>query len=452
MRKLVLINPKCESGVITFNEPLGLGIIAALTPDNYEVEIIDEHFEDFNYMPCDIVGITSTTASINRAYSLSKIYMDKGIPVIMGGIHASLLPEEAIIHCTSVVIGEVELFWEELINDFERSKLKKFYGTLNNQTNRKIISPERSIFKKYQYPVASIETSRGCPNKCSYCSVVAFYKSSYYERPAEDIIEEIKKTDKKLIFFTDDNFIGNLDNKTRIIQILTSLISLKKKWYAYATISIINHPDLLILIKKSGCVMLFIGFETDNKIELEHSGKLVNSLVLKNKNIDECVKILHKYRIPVMGGFIYGLDSDNIETMSLRLEYIFNSRLNWFSICLLTPYPETYLHKRLKGQNRLTHHNYPDDWHLYNYTHVLYKPKNFSSEELTDFFIKSSSKYYTEENVKKLLYQTISDTRSLKKTYYFYVWVANHWKSISKFKIMKTFFKICSVLYERKIS
>ncbi|MDD2637076.1 MAG: radical SAM protein, partial [Bacteroidales bacterium] len=326
MKKLILINPTIEGAAITFNEPLGLGIVAALTPDSYDVELIDEHFEDFSFIECDLVGITATTASITRAYNIASLYLEKGIPVIIGGFHATLTPDEAINYCTSIVVGQAELSWPQVIIDFENNNLKKIYGkTINKCSSTKIIKANREIFQKYRYPSASIETSRGCPRNCEFCSVASFYNSNYFVRPINDIIEEIKTINNKLVFFTDDNFIGDLSDKERIIKLLTSLIPLKKKWYAYATINIIEHKDILRLLKKSGCVMLFIGFETLDVSELDNSQKTINHQILNKYDLQKCVKILHKYRISVMGGFIYGLDTDSVSTMSIRQKIIIES-------------------------------------------------------------------------------------------------------------------------------
>jgi len=441
MKKILLINPTLPDRVFTFNEPIGLGIVAALTPENYDIELIDENFEAFRFIKCDIVAITATTASVNRAYEISKIYNDLNIPTVIGGIHASLKPDEAGLYFTSVVIGDAELCWKEVIKDFENNALKKYYGSKNiSLKTRSIVVPRRDIFSKYNYPASTIETSRGCPFNCDYCSIVSFYGKTFFERPENELIEELKVLKNKLVFFSDDNFIGKISNKERLIRILNAMIPLNIKWYAFASANVIKYPDMLKLLQKSGCVMLHIGFESDELSAMNEVNKTTNYDIFNKYSIKNCVDILHKYKISVMGSFIFGFDSDTLESMKLRLKRIEQSGIDWFSINILTPLPGSALFNRFLDNNRILFNNYPYDWQFYNYTKTLYTPKQFTNSELDVFFENAITLFNTKKTYMRMVF-SIFKLRSICKTYYLYVWIINHWKEVNNYRYVKMFLR-----------
>jgi len=441
MKKLLLIYPRVEYGIYTFNEPLALGIIAALTPDNYEIELIDENYENFEFKSCDLVGITATTPSVNRAYYISSVFQKHNIPTVIGGIHVSLLPHEAINYCSSVVVGDAEQSWPQLIKDFESGNMKKIYGALQTNEVHHIVTPIRKIYNKYPYQAATVESSRGCPRNCKYCSIVSFYKNKYYERDADDIINELKTLKNKTVFFSDDNFIGQLIKKKRLLYILNCIVPLKIKWYAFASANIIKHPDLLKLFQKSGCIMLYIGFESDEKQSLSEVNKL-NDYYLNNvdtKTIKNYVKTIHKYKIAVMGGFIYGFDSDTIESMKNRLERVQNSGVDWYSISLLTPLPGSSIFEKVNQENRLIYTDFPKDWSLYNYMKAVHNPLQITGEDMDNFVQQSHQLYFNEKYTKKRFFKTLLSLRSIKITYFFYLWVSHHWLHVGGFSFIKRF-------------
>jgi radical SAM superfamily enzyme YgiQ (UPF0313 family) len=439
MKKILLINPKSGYANFTFNEPLVMGVLAALTPDNYEIEFIDENFETFEYIHCDLVAITSITSTINRAYAIAEQYNENGIPTIIGGIHASHLPEEVSKYFTSVVMGDSEGVWQNLLNDFENNSLKKVYRNLDYRT-RHIVAPKRSIFKKYNYGAASIETSRGCSNTCEYCSIHSLFEHRRYKRPVEDIVAEIENIDKKVIFFTDDNFIGNFQDKERIEIILNVLTKYKKKWAAFCTLDIVKHPDLLELFKKSGCIILYIGIETDKIDTLTTINKSVNERILQQLSLKDCLNIIHTYSISVMGFLIFGFDTDqSIDEMHYRLKRINKSGLDWFVIFILTPVPGSQILKNLNEENRIVKNHYPQDWAYYNFINCVFSPKNFSDDKLDKFFIETNTYYYNRKNTFKRFIRTLINTRSLKNTAYLYIWVISNWNNIRNYWFMKIF-------------
>ncbi len=453
MKKLLLINPRAASSFagFTFNEPLVLGVLAALTPDTYEIEILDENFERFHYIPCDIVAITcSMTTAINRAYFISSEYQKQGIPTIIGGLHASYLPDEASQYFTSVVIGDAESVWEQVLMDFENNSLKKIYGDVENK-NRYIITPQRSIFNKYPYVSASVETSRGCNEVCEYCSVASLYKHKHFERPVEDIIEDIKTVTDKVIFFTDDNFIGNFKNKQRTITILEQIIPLKIKWAGFCTLDIIDHPDLLELFRKSGCIILFIGLETDESSTLDTITKPINLNILSQNRLKDCVKAIHRFHIPVMGFQIFGFDTDtSIKNMHLRLKRLNKSGLDWFVIFSLTPIPGSRIRKRFEKENRIIYNNYPEDWELYNFTNAVFRTKNFKPEELDEFFRQTNNYYYNRRNTLYRIIRTYFKTRNLQNTLLMFVWITHNWINIKHYWYSKYILSLAKLVLRNK--
>ncbi|MGM0650325.1 MAG: B12-binding domain-containing radical SAM protein [Bacteroidota bacterium] len=439
MKKILLINPKSGFAEFSFNEPLVLGVLAALTPDNYEVEFIDENFEPFTYTECDIVALTSSSSTINRAYGIAKEYTSNGIPAIIGGIHVSHLPDEAAHYVTSVVVGDAEGVWETILNDFENNALKKTYKNLDH-SNRFIVAPDRSIFKKYPYGAASIETSRGCTGSCDYCSIHALYNHRRYKRPVDEIVRDFETIDKGVVFFTDDNFLGNFHDKDRIKSILKALSKFNKKWAAFCTIEIIKHPDLLKLFKETGCIILYIGIETDKIDTLTSIRKSVNKRVFDNYSLKDCLKIIHSYSITVMGFLIFGFDSDqSLDEMHYRLKRIHKSGIDWIVIFILTPIPGSPVFHQLKDENRIIMNNYPEDWEKYDFTRAVFKPKHFQPETLNKFFISTNRFYFNRRNTLHRFFRTLKETKSLQTTVYLYIWVINNWSNVKKYWFMRVF-------------
>lgn len=442
-KKLLLINPNAGNGKFTFNEPLSLGILSALTPSHYIIELIDENFEDFEVKDCDLVAITATTASVNRAYRIASDYKKQGIPTIIGGVHASLNPDEASGYFTSVVIGDAENVWKLVISDFENKSLKKTYRSANQ--TRYIQEPDRKIFEKYKYPAHTVETSRGCIFDCDFCCVSKFHEKNYFERPINELLNELKKLKNKIVFFSDDNFIGRIHNKQRLLEILKLIANLNLKWYAFSSINIFYHQDILLQLKLSGCKMLHIGFESDDVQSLIEVKKSQNIHYFNENKIDDIVNCLHSFKISVMGGFIYGFDSDDPIIMRRRLDRIKKSKIDWFTINLLTPLPGSNLYNKFLTENRIQYKNYPKDWEHYNFSKAVFNPQKMSIADLNDFF-STSIRAYDNKLVTKRFFSTLLNTKSLTSTYYIYLWVVNHWANVRKNKIILLYLKTISII------
>jgi len=416
--KLLLINPLSTKriGLISVQEsiypPMSLGIIAALTPDNWDIEILDENFERFEFKEADFVGLTALTSQVSRAYEISKIYKDKGIPTVMGGIHVSVMPDEALEFADTVVIGEAESVWENIIKDFENTSLKnKYHGELKPLVN----SPQPRIdLYNPGYAFGSIQTTRGCPMSCDFCSVHTFNGKQYRPRSVADVVDEFEKIPQNNVYFVDDNFIGYSKKSTqRVIDICKEIIKrgIKKDWFCAASMNIAEHDEVLEYASKAGCRMIFLGIESELIDQLEATNKKLN-LKIGINNFSKVYAKLHEYEIAVLGAFIYGLDSDTPETISNRTDYIIKSDIDTMQASILTPLPGTPLFNRMLKDGRLLYTNFPEDWSRYDFVEVVYKPKLMSAETLSSEVKSAWRRLYDEKHLKRKFINALKSTKN----------------------------------------
>jgi radical SAM superfamily enzyme YgiQ (UPF0313 family) len=419
-RKLILINainPDTQRKSSYF-EPRVLGIIAALTPENWEIVFIDQNIEEFRYQDADLVGITAFTSSIYEAYRISTIYKDKNIPVVIGGIHATILPNEVINYANSAIVGDAETTWPLIIDDFEQNALKNIYY---GQKHDLFIAPKRTSYFN-QYYSATIETSRGCPMNCDFCSVPAIFHGKYYTRPIDDIINEIKNYPGKNIFFSDDNMYGISKKDNERFKLICSEIiknKIKKNWIGFASLNIANDSESLKLANQSGCKLLMIGFESEDIDILKSVNKTIN-LKFNSNQIHKLVKKIQSYHIGVIGGFIFGFDSDTEESISVRRNYINNLHLDIVSYVPLTPYPGTKLYLRLQNEHRLKYNSYPADWTYYNFNNFCSVHPKLDTESIKNIFISNRDELYSRKKVIKGLIISFLRTRNLKTVKHIY--------------------------------
>ena len=411
--KLLLINP---NNAFQKYPPLSLAIIASLTPKNWEVEILDNNFDKVTFKPADLVGITSFTCTANKAYEFAKLYRDNKVKVIMGGIHASILPDEALNYVDSVVIGEAEGIWDKVMTDLEKGELKKTYkAELLPYQNWPM--PRHDLLHK-SYTVGVIQTSRGCPFNCDFCSVSLFNGNQYRHRPVDEVIEELKTIKAKTIFILDDNILGvGKKNEERAMELFVKIkeANLNKSWFSFASINFADKPEILKAAAESGCYMIFIGFEAEEEEQLVEMNKNLNIKAGANSYIN-AVKRINKYKIYVMGGFIIGFDTDTKETILRRKKFILKNKINTVGLAYLTPLPVTVSYKELEKQNRIVNNNYPTDWNKYNFANVVYKPKNLTASELNKLFYEIIVSIYTKKNIFLRTFYTLLQTRSIRIT------------------------------------
>jgi radical SAM superfamily enzyme YgiQ (UPF0313 family) len=352
---------------------LTLTTLAALTPPDIEVKITDENVEPIDFEEeVDLVGITGMVMHATRAYEIAQRFRQRGIPVVMGGPHASSCPEEAKEHVDAVVMGEAEPVWKGLIEDLKKGCLKPFYKAETFHSMKGMSSPRLDLLRKEAYmTVNCVQTTRGCPHQCDFCHVTHFFGKTYRCRPVEDVIDEVRRLEGEFVVFIDDNIAGN---RTYARELFTRLKPLKKKWASQASMTLTRDPELLRLAAESGCVSLFLGIESLSSENLKEVNKAFNQV----KQFEEAVRALHDHDIMIVAGFIFGLDHDDEGVFEKTLRFCERNRIELPSFFILTPLPGTTLYQRMESEGRLLH----KDWAKYNGATVVFRPKLMTEETL----------------------------------------------------------------------
>ena len=401
--KILLISPererKKEEAFLFRLSFLNLPYLAAVTPSGVEVKIVDEAFEKINFEEkVDLVGVTAQTPVAPRAYQIAEEFRKRGTPVVMGGVHVSMLPQEALQHVDAVVVGEAEEVWPGLIEDLRRGQMRRIYvgSELVNPSNLPL--PRRDLLKeKFYFPLKLLETTRGCPHHCDFCGVSKFFGFRYRHRPIREIERELntlfqkgpvmnpmlKKTlsffskdlphflKRKLLYIIDSNIAGD---KRFCHDLLSLLKSFDLLWYGHAPVSIAFDQRLLEGFAKSGCIAINIGFESFSTKNLNAMGKGFN----QPSRYAEAVKRIHDQGIGIMGTFIIGLDDDDPGVFQRIIDFCLDSKLDWALTFIMAPYPGTDSYFRLEREGRI----FCKDWEKYDSLNAVYQPLLMSVEEL----------------------------------------------------------------------
>ena len=372
---------------------LSLPTIAALTPSHWDIEILDARATpvDFN-KAVDLVGVTAFTAEIPSAYEIADGFRKNGVKVVMGGMHVSFNPDEALKHADSIVIGEAESVWSELLKDVERGELKPVYSSPGLIDMTQMSVPRRDLLDRGMYVSCfnTVQATRGCPFNCDYCGVTAFFGRKFRTRPVGDVIDEIRDFDTKDFFFVDDNITGQVKYAKDLFRALTPL---KRAWGGQTTIKIAEDEELLSMYAKSGGKYAFIGFETLSEKNLEKMNKAWNS----PDTYKEAIKRIHKAGINILGSFIFGLDEDDTTVFEKTFNFIMENNIDAAQFHILTPCPGTRLYDDMEKEGRIIDR----DWAKYHSGEVVFMPKNITPDDLQKGYWWVFRKTYTMGNIIK---------------------------------------------------
>jgi radical SAM superfamily enzyme YgiQ (UPF0313 family) len=378
-------------------KPLSLMVLAGLTPTDWEIKIVDENFgaPDYEAMPRpDLVGITAFTAQANRAYEVAGRFRRLGVPVVMGGIHATLCLDEVMERVDSVVTGEAEGVWSELLEDVRNGRLKRRYD--GGHARIDAIPPARHDLLPTGYAFGAIQTTRGCPLNCNFCSVTAFNGSLYRQRPIADVVAEFRLIREKLVLVVDDNLIGTRpEHIARAKDLFRAMAdaNLGKKWVAQATINFADDEELLALAAKAGCRGVFIGFESPTPEGLRELGKKLN--LVKGRDFAASVRRIQRHNIMVVGSFIIGLDVDKRGIGKRIAEAASQYGVDNLNTLFLTPLPGTRLWDQMKAENRIALDTFPEDWKYYTLTYPVARYKHLSLDGIIEEMLACERHFYS---------------------------------------------------------
>jgi radical SAM superfamily enzyme YgiQ (UPF0313 family) len=435
MKKILLINPAFKGSLhsnikVLAIPPLNLAMIASYTPEHYDTEIVDEGVEDLDFdTPADLVGITCMTSLAPRAYEIAVHFRNRGIPVVMGGIHVSYMPDEALRYADTVVIGEAEGIWPQVLEDFEQGRMQKIYRVGEQPDIENLKAPRRDLLRG-KYFVETVQTGRGCPINCNFCSVTAFNGPRYRLRNIDSVIEEIKAIKSKRIFIVDDNIVGS-GNKyiRRAHELFTRLKECNKEWGAQSCLNIVEHEDLLKTARDSGCRGLLIGFESIDAGSLNQMHKPVN-LRPNTRNFSDAIKKIHDHGIAIVGCFIFGADTQDKDVFRRTVDFALANNVDAIQMTLETPLPGTAFYRQMVEENRLLLTDYPNDWRHYNIFEPVFQMKSFTPREAYENLLSAYREMSSFKTSLKRGIKTFLNTRSLFSTGISFSWNYHAYKTI----------------------
>jgi radical SAM superfamily enzyme YgiQ (UPF0313 family) len=420
--------------------PIALGIIAALTPDDWDVEIVDENVEELVIKKYDLVGITTNMLNIRRTYDIATAFRNISTPVILGGWHSSAVPEESIQYADSVVIGNVEPLWPLIIKDFNNGELKQEYFSIDQNFN--FISPLVTHFEN-KYFLDAIESSRGCHNYCSFCGAHVPRHNQYKRKSIEMIISELKQSKNPLVFFVDNNFYGNDDNF--LFALFNEMIKQKinKKWMSQFSVNFFKNEELVSLASKAGATLFYVGLEVNTKNALSFLGK-ENQGGTEDvfSEYQKIIKLCHKNKILVSSIAMIGLEDDNEAVINARIRFFTKLKIDNCRCAILTPLPKTKIYEKLLNENRLLFLNFPDDWKDYLYCNNVFVHKNISSEKMIEMAEKANKVF--QQNAFRVL-KSFFITRSINSLRLYY-YQCNHLANYRNKNLDYLFRKISSAI------
>ncbi len=375
--KILLIKPKwfVHGGVYRFLEeikftPLHIAVLAALS-DGHEVRLCDNDWEEIPYDErFDLVGITTVTFTSQRAFEIAAQWRKRGAKVVLGGVHASLLPKECLEHADAAVIGEAEYIWKDVLRDAERGALQGIYQAERPTDMDDVPFPRRDLYKE-DYWIATVQATRGCPNKCRFCYLPSVPWHKHRMRDVDLVYEEVRRLPQNVLFFVDDNMFADEEYVFRLCE---KIAPLKKLWSIQAPTNIARNKALVEAMADAGCFHVQVGFQTVNPSSLQSAGIAQNRI----EEYSEVVRAFHRHRILVLGFFMFGFDHDDRSIFRATEEAIRRIDLDDVLLYILTPYPGTKMYEQFEREGRLVSRNRLD----YGWSNAVFKPALMTREEL----------------------------------------------------------------------
>ena len=364
---------------------LALYIIEGLTPPEHEVKVIEEEAESLNLdEECDLVGISCMTANAPRSYEVAREFRKRGKTVIFGGVHPTILPDEALQHADSVVIGEAEGVWEKVLQDFQLGILKKKYHDPEPNLDKYVPKNFSRLVQKRLFNLFPIMTTRGCPYNCDFCCVSDLFGKKIRHIPVKNIVRDILDSGAKNFMFLDDNIIGQPKYAKELFRAIKPL---NIKWVGQASISLVKDTELLQLASESGCKALFIGLESVSEDQLKTMHKSIKEI----KHLEEALKKINKMGILIHASMIFGFDDDTENTFKETLRFLIKNKIGTVSFNILTPYPGTKTYCKMESEGRIL----TTDWQYYDHNTVVFKPKKITPVELQVWKTQIRKKFYS---------------------------------------------------------
>ena len=378
-------------------KPLSLMVLAGLTPPEWDVSIVDENLgvPDYSAMPRpNLVGITAFTSQANRAYEVATYFRRLGVPVVMGGIHATMCLDEVMERVDSVVTGEAEGVWPQVMGDARHGSLKRRYDGGLAKINDVPLARHDLLGSGYAF--GALQTTRGCPLNCNFCSVTAFNGAHYRQRPIADVVQEFQLIHEKRVLVVDDNLIGTRPEhiaRARDLFRAMAQANLRKEWIAQATINFADDEELLALAAKAGCRGVFIGFESPMPEGLRELGKKFN--LLKGRDFRASVRRIQRHNILVAGSFILGLDIDEPGIGKRISEVASQYGMDYLNVLFLTPLPGTRLWDQMKAEDRIALNAFPENWEYYTLTFPVARYRHLSLDDIIEEMLACDRNFYS---------------------------------------------------------